>query len=113
MDFTNCNGSEERLWNRCSNLTEYYSECSHADDIGVHCEPGKLVMDCKVHACYNILCTASCSDGQLKEIHNYNMYYQRIEICSNKRWKTLSSRHWSSQNSDVACRQLGYEGIIQ
>ena len=46
MDLINCNGTEDRLWDQCSKLTDYYnSECSHADDIGVHCEPGNFVID--------------------------------------------------------------------
>ena len=43
MDYVNCTGSESQLWGRCIHFTHYYG-CSHSDDVGIRCKPGKLVL---------------------------------------------------------------------
>ena len=40
MDYVNCTGSEPKLWDECIHFTHYYG-CSHDNDIGVKCQPGK------------------------------------------------------------------------
>ena len=42
MDYVNCTGSESQL-RECIHFTHYYG-CSHNDDVGVRCRPGKLVL---------------------------------------------------------------------
>ena len=48
MDYVDCNGSETGLWESwyyyvkyCSSFTHYYG-CSHTDDVGVRCQPGRF-----------------------------------------------------------------------
>ena len=45
MDFISCNGSEWRLWDDCTHFTHYYG-CSHEDDVGVQCRPGRVIAPC-------------------------------------------------------------------
>ena len=33
----------------------------------------------------------------------------RLEVCFNQRWGTVNGDGWSSVDTQVACRQLGYE----
>ena len=35
----------------------------------------------------------------------------RVEVCSSGRWGLVCSRSWDNIDGQVACRQLGYEGI--
>ena len=41
IDYVQCTGYEGRLWDSCTHFTHYYG-CSHNDDIGVQCKPGKF-----------------------------------------------------------------------
>ena len=51
MDFVNCTGSEQRLWDDCYHFT-HYDGCSHDDDIGVQCQPGNnLLKICIISRC--------------------------------------------------------------
>ena len=52
---------------------------------------------------------AHCSDSQLRITDFYFDCYGRVEICSNQRFETFSYYHWSDKNSEVACRELGYD----
>ena len=55
---------------------------------------------------------ARCSDGQLR-ITDFNTdFYGRVEICSNQRFETFSYYHWSIENAEVACRELGYNRTL-
>ena len=33
----------------------------------------------------------------------------RLEVCFSQRWGTVNGDGWSSVDTQVACRQLGYE----
>ena len=33
----------------------------------------------------------------------------RLEVCFNQRWGTVNGDGWSSVDTQVSCRQLGYE----
>ena len=55
---------------------------------------------------------ADCLDGQLRLIQHYIESSGRIEICSNRRWETLSYREWTSSNAHVACNELGFAGMF-
>ena len=52
IDYINCTGGEWSLWGSCTRFTHYYG-CSHDDDIGVQCKPGKITyfVVCKIHFC--------------------------------------------------------------
>ena len=39
MDYVNCSGSEGGLWD-CLHFTHSYG-CTHSNDVGVRCQPGK------------------------------------------------------------------------
>ena len=111
----NCSGEEERLWHECSFTT--YRECSHADDIGVHCEPGIYTLQTHVMV-YHVLHIALCSDGELRLVGGDSELNGIVEICSNQRWKLISRYRWYTSQSyyyqqknyhnlDVVCRELG------
>ena len=51
--------------------------------------------------------TASCSDGDLKLVGDSERE-GRLEVCFNQRWGTVNGDGWSSIDTEVACRQLGY-----
>ena len=41
IDYIHCNGSEWDMWRSCSHFS-HHSGCSHNQDVGVQCKPGKV-----------------------------------------------------------------------
>ena len=53
--------------------------------------------------------TASCSDGNLRLMGGDSEYEGILEICFGQRWGTVNGDGWTSTDTQVACRQLGFE----
>ena len=47
-------------------------------------------------------------DGDIRLIHGNTEYDGLVEVCFNQRWGTVNGNGWSSVDTQVACRQLGY-----
>ena len=56
----------------------------------------------------SFVCIAHCSDGQIKVIEGNLEEYGRLEICSDKRWESLSDFYWDQNVARVACIELGF-----
>ena len=50
-----------------------------------------------------------CTDGSIRLRGSTGMQ-GRVEVCLNGDWGTVCHDHWSTVDSNVACRQLGYSG---
>ena len=51
---------------------------------------------------------ASCEDGDVRLIGGDSNLEGLLEICFGQRWGTVNGDGWSSDDSRVVCRQLGY-----
>ena len=60
---------------------------------------------------------ANCQDGDVRLVGGNTQYEGRVEVCINRVWGTICSRHyywwptyyyWGTPDSNVVCRQLGY-----
>ena len=51
----------------------------------------------------------SCSTGDVRLVDGPVESAGRLEVCVNQNWGTVCSRSWSSSDSKVLCRQLGYQ----
>ena len=51
----------------------------------------------------------NCQDGDIRLSDGEAVYEGRVEVCFNGVWGTLSRIGWSSKESMVVCRQLGYK----
>ena len=58
--------------------------------------------------CHYIL-SATCSDGDVRVVGGDSEWEGRLEVCFNQRWGTVNGDGWSSVDTQVTCRQLGYE----
>lgn len=52
----------------------------------------------------------TCVDGDLRLQDGLSVYEGRLEVCHNELWGTICDDVWNQQASNVACRQLGFNG---
>ena len=88
MDNVNCIGSEKRLTD-CQYAT-VTSGCTHNHDIAINCN-------------------STCIHGDLKLVGESQSNEGRVEVCVNGNWGTVSDDRWDIRDSQVVCKQLGYE----
>ena len=55
--------------------------------------------------------TVSCDDGDLRLVGGETEYDGRLEVCISQRWGTVSGNGWSASDTQVACRQLGFDAV--
>ena len=53
--------------------------------------------------------TVSCDEGDLRLAGGDSESEGRLDICYRQRWGTINGDGWSSSDTQVACRQLGFE----
>ena len=55
-----------------------------------------------------------CDNGDIRLRGGSNMYEGRVEVCWNETWGTVCDGYWSTNDANVACRQLGFSpaGIL-
>ena len=49
-----------------------------------------------------------CNNGDLRLMGGSNMFEGRVELCWNETWGTICDGFWSTNDANVACRQLGF-----
>ena len=58
-----------------------------------------------------IMCTVSCDDGDLRLVGGETEYEGLLEVCFSQRWGTVNGDGWSVIDTQVACRQLGFDAV--
>ena len=56
----------------------------------------------------NICSPVICNDTDIRLVGGSDQYEGRVEICYNETWGTICDGSWSTNDANVACRQLGY-----
>ena len=58
----------------------------------------------------DLFCTliVLCNDTDIRLAGGSDQYEGRVEICYNETWGTICDGSWSTNDANVACRQLGY-----
>ena len=60
---------------------------------------------------YSNQCIIDCSEsGAIRLRDGATIREGRIEICYNNQWGTVCDDSWSTEDANVACRQLGFSG---
>ena len=52
---------------------------------------------------------AQCRDGQLRLVEGETEWEGRLEVCLSQRWGTVNNDGWMTTNTQVVCKDLGYE----
>jgi len=87
LDDVACTAYESRLID-CSH-DRNIADCSHSDDAGVQCVP-------------------PCPHGSIRQRDSTASMNGRVEVCLNGDWGTVCHDSWTTVDSNIACRQLGF-----
>ena len=49
-----------------------------------------------------------CNNSDIRLAGGSDQYEGRVEVCFNETWGTICDGSWSTNDANVACRQLGY-----
>ena len=62
-----------------------------------------------------VTCTGICDNGDLRLAGTTAPSQGRVEVCWNETWGTVCDGYWSTNDGNVACRQLGFSryGMLQ
>ena len=55
-----------------------------------------------------LLCIVPCANGAIRLAGSSQSYQGRVEVCVNNTWGTIRPQYWDTNDTMVACRQLGY-----
>ncbi len=50
-----------------------------------------------------------CQNGDVRLVNGSNDFEGRVELCFNETWGTICDDFWTEFETDVVCRQLGYQ----
>ena len=59
----------------------------------------------------NSIQPVNCTTGDIRLVGGEQESEGRLEVCINQVWGTVCGRYWSSQDSSIACRQLGHQAL--
>ncbi|KAM3605874.1 uncharacterized protein V6R79_006389 [Siganus canaliculatus] len=104
LDEVQCLGTEPTLV-ACTHSEWGHHDCSHSEDVGVHCE---IVGDTvetpnlvpPVGPLVRLLAGESRKEG-------------RVEVFINGQWGSVCDDGWNDVNAAVVCRQLGFTGVAK
>ena len=114
ISYAQCSGEELNLLD-CS-YSRNHEQNDHSKDLGIQCRKGMLLkFTIKLHRFQIVVrelskYTVTCDDGDLRLFGVESESKGLLEVCFSQRWGTVNGDGWTSSDTQVACRQLGYEG---
>ena len=71
------------------------------------CSHNTATTDCNNHY-VGVNCNSTCNHGDLQLVGGILPNEGRLEVCVNGNWGTVCDDGWDIRDSQVVCRQLGY-----
>ena len=107
LDDVACTVYESRLID-CP-YDSHIADCTHSEDAGVQCVPSELLRHRYVNFClWHSTYLTGCSHGSIRLRDSTGSMNGRVEVCLNGDWGTVCHDRWSTVDSNIACRQLGF-----
>ena len=79
----------------------------HVSPVKTIC-PFQAIIQPKLKLSLILLYTVLCHNGDIRLVNGATAFEGRVEICWNETWGTVCDGLWSTNDAQVACRQLGY-----
>ena len=57
---------------------------------------------------HNNIIAADCANGDIKLLGDGSNKHGALQVCFDQRWGTVSGDGWTAVDTQVACRQLGF-----
>ena len=88
----------------------HYGHIIHVCECIVSTGPWSL----NTSALYADLEVLECTDGRVRLVDGPTATEGRVEVCQGGRWGTICNDHWTVEDTDVVCGELGLlsTGII-
>ncbi|CAN9500192.1 unnamed protein product [Ophioblennius macclurei] len=103
LDEVQCQGTEATLL-ACTHSGWSQHDCSHSEDVGVHCE---------WEGTNEIPSTFFSSGPLVRLVAGESRKEGRVEVFINNQWGSVCDDGWNDLNAAVVCRQLGYTGAAK
>ena len=85
-----------------------FKRVRHHSALQICCNEGFSVMFITMLPHFN---TVLCSNGDIRLVGGSTVNEGRVEVCWNETWGTVCDGYWSTNDGNVACRQLGFLDI--
>ncbi len=109
LDYFLCRGTEENLLD-CSHHKAHADICSHSGDAGVNCSRRSTSTEvCSGHCLSSCPPGFTCESGSLRLVEGLVPGEGRVEVCLGGSYSSVCDIGWTSEDAQVACRQLGFE----
>ncbi|KAL8202191.1 UNVERIFIED_CONTAM: hypothetical protein K2H54_001698, partial [Gekko kuhli] len=100
LDDVACVGTELSLLD-CSHGSWGQHDCSHEEDVGVHCSPE------------NNKVTEEAPGLPVRLVDGESTKEGRVEVFLDGQWGSICDDGWTDRDAVVVCRQLGYSGAAK
>ncbi|KAM9847935.1 neurotrypsin [Aulostomus maculatus] len=104
LDEVQCVGAEVSLL-ACAHSGWGQHDCSHSEDVGVHCER-------EGHS-YDTSGPLSPSGPLVRLVAGESRKEGRVEVFMKGHWGSVCDDGWNDVNAVVVCRQLGFTGVAK
>ncbi|XP_065153009.1 neurotrypsin [Paramisgurnus dabryanus] len=102
LDEVKCEGGENSLL-ECAHSEWGQHDCSHSEDVGIHCER---------EGHNNEIPEVAVATGPLvRLVDGESRMEGRVEVFINGQWGSVCDDGWNDINAGVVCRQLGFTGV--
>uniref|UniRef100_A0A670HU34 Neurotrypsin n=1 Tax=Podarcis muralis TaxID=64176 RepID=A0A670HU34_PODMU len=100
LDDVACTGSELSLFD-CPHSNWGQHDCSHEEDVGVHCSPDSNRI------------TEEATGIPVRLVDGNGTKEGRVEVFLNGQWGSVCDHGWTDRDAAVVCKQLGYSGTAK